>query len=155
MFSLALLYGFLAGCAGLLLQAVLLIMFGDEQTLLSPGVLFIIGAASVEEIMKLAFLLQYAKRITGDLRWVHVFIFGLGFAATEIVLAFFLGANSLPTQDHWLALLLNAGLHILTTLILALGIRFLGFRRILWLALLSAVILIHSGYNIMRLVMMD
>lgn len=140
-------YGFLAACAGLLLQILLLSLFGTETTLTSPSLIFLLSAASIEELAKLLFLVQALRRFGSQaLNLAQLILFGLGFATLELGFVFFQSPHSLPSLP---LLGLNAFLHIGTSVILGMALGRLA--KPLVLIVLIGVTLLHGLYNFYRL----
>lgn len=151
MLILTLLYGFLASCAGLLLQTAVLIGMGPAATAGNPSLTFLYTAACIEEGMKLLFLIQAARRSDHALIFFPSVSFGFGFALVEIALASLLPEIGASIGDSWRALTLNTLLHILTTLLLAFGIRHFRFPSFGILMSLIGALVLHISYNVSRL----
>lgn len=143
-------YGFLAGCAGLLFQMLVLVLFGTEATIAVPSTLYLVTAATIEELAKFGFLLQAFRRYGADVSWVSIICFGIGFALVEIALALFLD-QTMVAGSGWTALGANAVLHTSTALLFGFGLRRFGFPHpFLWVLLIAATIA-HSAYNFYRI----
>lgn len=141
-------YGFLAAVAGLLFQAIPLILFGSETSLLAPSIGWLAGAASIEELAKLGFLGQARRRYGSTaLSAVALGGFGVGFAAVEIALLPFL----LSSPIEWGPVTTTMLLHMATVLALGLTLRRYPWPHPWLLGMLGLVILIHIGYNLFRL----
>jgi hypothetical protein len=142
-------YGFFAACAGLLLQILLTALFGENFSTVSPGMLFILAAAFTEEVAKFIFLLQAFRRFGESvLQFLSLVAFGVGFALLEVLFAFFMNPRDLPPLP---LLTTNALLHIITSLLLGLALRHFTLSRLLLLASLVGVTLLHTLYNLFRL----
>lgn len=143
------LYGFLAGCAGLLIQTLLIVLFGQDAALTQPALVFVIAAAAVEEFMKFGFLIQAIRRFGSQITLVSASLFGLGFASVEIGLFLSSGWNqpltALPLPG------LNILFHILTAVALAACLRRFSPRHPLAWGTLGLATLLHALYNLSRL----
>lgn len=148
MLPLFFLYGFLAACAGLLLQ-ILLLTGSSTANVLQPSFFFLIVAALIEESVKLGFLFQAMRRFgsqTFQLR--SLVLFGVGFALLEIAFAFFSNSTGHPPT---LLLIANGLLHILTVILLGLALKkFPRTSAAFWGTFLSTICL-HILYNLARL----
>lgn len=139
-------YGFLAGCAGLLLQTLLVVLWGENTPLQDSNLLWLTLAVAIEELMKLGFLLQASRRFPGQISWIAGSLFGLGFAAVEFGLALTSGQSlSLPLLGA------NALLHVGTTSLFVWGLRHFGFPSFQLLLGSLIAIVTHLVYNLIRL----
>lgn len=141
------LYGFLAGCAGLLIQTLLIVLFGQDTALTEPTFFFVAVAALVEELMKFGFLIQSLRRFGDRLSTVPAALFGLGFAAVEVGLS--LSASGSASTSP--LLMLNILFHTGTTVALALALLRYGARSLTSWGILGATALLHLLYNLSRL----
>lgn len=149
MLFLLFLYGFLASCAGLLAQVLVLLLIGERVPNMQLSPFFLFGAALIEEGVKVVFLWQSQKRFGQiALSWLPLFLFGLGFSFIETLFALTLD----PNTPHTLApILSNSFLHLSTVLIFGIALRHLSPTRPSFLALLTAVVVLHTLYNLFRL----
>ncbi|MFA9262029.1 MAG: hypothetical protein ACEQSB_01570 [Undibacterium sp.] len=142
MYGLALIYGFLAAAAALLVQITASFFFGLSLTS-SPSVILLVGAATLEEGARLIFLLQLAKRHPQATSFIHALFFGFGFIAAELSLL----ALS-PTDLPEIKLVVRMALiHLLGTLLVYSGLRFRESLFFAPLAGLLSAILFHTLYN--------
>lgn len=142
------LYGFLAGCAGLLAQIMLLVFTDESFDVLNPSLLLIVIAAFLEEAVKLLFLFQAIRRFTlPALTYPHLIIFGVGFALLEFAFAFFMHPTDLPPLP---LLALNALFHLATVMFLGWGLRTFALSRTNLGLLLLVATLFHTVYNLFR-----
>lgn len=142
-------YGLLAGCAGLLLQVLSLILLGGEASFTSPTPTLIILAAIIEETIKLIFLWQAHRRFGHNtLSIPALVVFGLGFAFTELSLILFL-----PPQDHSPLILIggNTLAHIVSVLFLGMALRYFSYSHRVIFSLLVLISSLHALYNFARL----
>lgn len=142
-------YGFLAACASLLLQIITIILFGENSLAISPSFLVLMVAAFIEEGMKLAFLLQAFRRF-GDtvLTPLFLIVFGFGFSAIELGFAF---ALEQPLANQFPLVGMNILLHLVTVLVLGIGLKRFPFPSRSLIVLFTLVTLFHCGYNFLRL----
>lgn len=140
--GLALIFGFLAASAALLLQ-VLASIFVSTPLTSPPSLLLLIGAATIEEGMKLVFLTQLGRRSTEAITFLHASLFGLGFIVAEIALVT-LSAKSLPALTVLGSI---AAVQIIGTLTIYSSLRLKENFSLAWLFGLIAAILIHTLYN--------
>lgn len=142
MHGLALIFGFLAASAALLLQVFASIFISAPLTG-TPSLLILIGAATIEEGMKLLFLIQLGRRSIETIAFPHAFVFGIGFVIAEITLLAF-SAKSLPALT---ALGSIAAIQMMGTLAIYGGLRLKESLPFSWLFGLLAAILLHTLYN--------
>lgn len=142
MFGLALIYGFLAAAAALLLQ-VFGLVFLDTSFVMSLSVILLLSAATVEEAARLVFFLQLAKHHPTATSYIHAFFFGLGFIAAEFSLLA-LSATGLPAYPILIRLAL---IHLLGTFFVYIGIRLRDDYPFAPLIGLIIAILSHTLYN--------
>lgn len=140
--GLALIFGFLAASAALLLQVLASIFISTPLTS-TPSLLILIGAASIEEGMKLIFLIQMGRRSVGTIAFPHAFIFGIGFVVAEFTLLAF-SVKSLPTLTVLASI---ASVHIIGTLVIYGGLRLKESFPLGWVFGLLTAILLHTLYN--------
>ncbi len=144
-------YGFLAGCAGLLLQILFLTLFGEETTVTNPGLVFLFAAALAEEATKLLFLIQAFRRYAiPSLTLPSLLLFGFGFALIEVLLFFFADSSS-REGIPLLPLSANIFFHLTTTIFLGFLLRRFPFPRHFLLGGLALVTSLHVLYNFFRL----
>jgi len=144
-------YGFLAGCAGLLLQILFLTFFGEETTITNPGLVFLFAAALAEETTKLLFLIQAFRRYAiPSLTLPSLLLFGFGFALIEVLLFFFAGSSS-REDIPLLPLSANILVHLATTLFLGFLLKYFPFPGRFVFGGLAFVTLLHALYNLFRL----
>lgn len=142
MTGLALIFGFLAASAALLLQ-VLVSIFVSAPLIGTPSLPLLIGAAAIEEGMKLIFLIQLGRRSIGTISFPHILLFGIGFVIAEIALLGF-SAKSLPA----VAILGSiAAVQLIGTLAIYGGLRLKERFPQSWLFGLLTAILLHTLYN--------
>lgn len=142
MTSLALIFGFLAASAALLFQVLASIFISTPLTG-TPPLLLLIGAATIEEGMKLVFLIQLARRSIETITLPHVLIFGIGFVIAEIALVA-LSAKGLPELTVLGSI---AAVQMIGTLVIYGGLRLKETLPQSWLFGLLAAILLHTLYN--------
>lgn len=145
------LYGFLAACAGLLIQVLLMSFWvSDAFTLPTLGPIFIIAAALTEELMKLGFLLQAKRRYDFPaLSLSALLTFGLGFAGLEIGIAT-LTTDYSAWPEPLLPLFYNTLFHLSTVFLLGLALKKSGIRHPLTWVTFLGVSLVHVVYNLYR-----
>ena len=144
-------YGFLAACAGLLIQ-ILLMSFSVNDNFTAPhlSISFIIAAALTEELMKLGFLLQAKRRYDlPALSLSSLLAFGLGFAGLEIGIAT-LTTDYSAWPEPFLPLFYNTLFHVGTVLLLGLALKKFGIRHPLTWVTFLGVSLVHVMYNLYR-----
>ena len=139
---LALIFGFFAATAALLAQ-VFFSLFLTAPLTNAPSLILLVGAATLEEGAKLAFLLQLGKRSPDTLSWLHASLFGLGFVLAEIALVT-LSSSALSEPTSLGAM---AGIHLLGTLIIYSGLRLQESYSLSPLVGLLGAILVHTLYN--------
>lgn len=141
--GLALIFGFFAACAALVVQIFFSLLL-SAPLMNSPSLALLIGAAGIEESAKLVFLIQLGRRSAQPVTLFTAFLFGIGFVAAELsLLAFSAVATPLTT----LALVMIAAIHIFGAFLLYAGLRFReSFPLAPLIALLSAI-LMHTLYN--------
>lgn len=142
MLGLALIFGFLAASAALLFQ-VFVSLFVPTPLIGTPSTLLFIGAAAIEEGMKLLFLIQLGRRSIEAVTFPHAFIFGAGFVIAEIALLVF-SAKNLPGLTVLGSI---TAVQITGTLIIYSGLRLKESLPQSWLFGLLAAILLHTLYN--------
>lgn len=144
-------YGFLAACAGLLIQVLLMSFWvSDAFTIPTLGATFIIAAALTEELMKLGFLLQAKRRYDFPaLSLPSILAFGLGFAGLEIGIAM-LTTDYSAWPEPFLPLFYNTLFHVGTVLLLGLALKKFGIRHPLTWVTFLGVSLVHVMYNLYR-----
>lgn len=140
--GLALIFGFLAASAALLLQ-VLASIFISTPLIGTPSLLLLIGAAAIEEGMKLIFLIQLGRRSIEIITFPHALIFGIGFVIAEIALVT-LSAKSLPALATLGSI---AAVQMIGTIVIYGGLRLKESLPQSWLFGLLAAILLHTLYN--------
>lgn len=140
-------YGFLAGCAGLLLQIVLVVLLGQDAAITRPAPLFIVAAATIEELMKFSFLAQAIRRYGPAVTVLPSILFGLGFVGVEIGLFYWTNGH----QPIALQSFFNILFHIGTAVTLALCLRRYGPRGLIAWGALGLMAALHSLYNFSRL----
>ncbi len=139
---LAFIFGFLAASAALLLQ-VLASIFISTPLIGTPSLLLLIGAAAIEEGMKLIFLIQLGRRSIEIITFPHALIFGIGFVIAEIALVA-LSAKSLPALATLGSI---AAVQMIGTIVIYSGLRLKESLPQSWLFGLLAAILLHTLYN--------
>ncbi len=142
MYGLALIYGFLAAAAALLVQVVAT-FFLDFSITTSPSVMILLGAAALEEGARLIFLLQLAKRSPQATSFIHAFFFALGFIVAELSLL----ALSLSDLPEAKLIARMALVHLFGTALIYGGLRFRESFTFAPLIGLLAAILSHTLYN--------
>lgn len=142
MSGLALIFGFLAATAALLVQVLASIFIAAPLTS-APTLTLLIGAALIEEGAKLVFLFQLERREGTPITPLPAVLFGTGFIAAEIALLT-LSAAALPGFGAFGAIIV---VHMVGTLAIAAGLRFRGNFPLSPLFALLAAILIHTLYN--------
>jgi hypothetical protein len=143
--GLALIFGFLAASAALLAQVFVSFLFTLPLTD-SPSLLFLIGAAAIEESMKFAFLIQLGKRSAEGSSPLQALLFGAGFVAAEMALIF----SSTAAFPGFMSLGAIALVHLISTLILYGGFRLRESFSFSPLAGLLGATLLHVLYNASR-----
>lgn len=142
MFGLALIYGFLAATAALLVQVVALFVF-DFSFTSSPSLGLFLAAAALEEGSRLVFLLQLAKHHPNATSLIHAFLFGIGFVVAEIALL-----ALAPTDRPEIFLIARTALiHLLGTFIIYIGLRSKKTYPLAPLIAVILAILAHTLYN--------
>lgn len=144
-------YGFLAACASLLIQVLLMSFWvNDAFTLPTLGPIFIIAAALTEELMKLGFLFQAKRRYDLPALSLSLLLtFGLGFAGLEIGIATLTTTHS-TWPEPLLPLFYNTLFHVSTVLLLGLTLKKFGIRHPLTWVTFLGVSFTHVVYNIYR-----
>ncbi len=144
-------YGFLAACAGLLFQVLLMSFWvSDSLTLPTLGIPFIITAACIEEFMKLGFLSQAQRRYGFEtLSLLPLFAFGFGFACLEVGMTV-LSPNFITWSGPLFPLLSNTLFHISTVLILGFSLKKFGLRHPLLWGVFLGISFLHIFYNLYR-----
>lgn len=142
MTGLALIFGFLAASAALLFQVLASIFISTPLTG-TPPLLLLIGAATIEEAMKLIFLVQLGRRSIELITLPHAIIFGVGFVIAEIALVA-LTAKSLPALPVLGSI---AAVQMIGTLAIYGSLRLKETLPQSWLFGLLAAILLHTLYN--------
>lgn len=142
MYGLALIYGFLAATAALLAQVVLLFFIGMSLTL-TPSLMLLIGAATLEESFRLLFLIQLAKVHPRATTVLHALGYWLGFVIAELSLLA-LTPTDLPEP---LLIVKMALVHLVGTLALYCGLRYRREYPLAPLAALLFALLFHTLYN--------
>jgi hypothetical protein len=138
---LALIFGFFAATAALLAQ-VFFSLFLTAPLTNAPSLILLVGAATLEEGAKLAFLVQLGKRTTSAITSLHALFFGLGFVAVEVTLVTLTATTlNIPSLGAM------AGIHLLGTLIIYGGLRLRESYRLSPLIGLITAILMHTLYN--------
>jgi|GEM_PF-5215451 len=142
MYGLALIHGFFAAAAAVLVQVIFL-FFADSSFDVPPSVFLLLGAATLEEGSRLIFLIQLAKNSPRTTSFLHVLLFGLGFIAVEFSLLI-LSPSDLPGIG---LIAQTALIHLFGTIALYTGLRFRkDFFFAPYFALLTAI-LFHTLYN--------
>lgn len=142
MFGLALIYGFLAAAAALLIQISGLFVF-DLSFAASPSVLLLLGAAALEEGSRLVFLIQLAKHHPKATSLIHAFLFGIGFIIAELSLLA-LTPTDLPGPTLISRMIL---VHLLGTFLIYAGLRFRSPSPLAPLVAVIITTLLHTLYN--------
>ena len=142
MFGLAIIFGFLAAAAALLVQ-VLLSLFVSAPLTGVPSLALLIGAATIEEGAKLAFLFQFGRRTSMPIPFLSALLFSLGFVGAEMTLLT-LSNSALPAFSLLGAIVL---VHIIGTIIIYASLRFREDFAFSPLFGLLTAILIHTLYN--------
>ena len=138
----AIIFGFLAATAALLVQ-VFFSFFVTSPLMGTLALPLIIGAATIEESMKLLFLIQLGKRSTGVVSLFHAFLFGIGFVAVEAGLLIF----STALFPGLMTLGTIIGIQLIGTFIIYGGLRFREQGALSPVIALLAAILVHVLYN--------
>lgn len=142
MFGLALIYGFLAAAAALLIQIAVLFVSG-LSFVASPSVLLLLGAAALEEVSRLVFLLQLAKHHPKATSLIHALFFGIGFIIAELSLLA-LTPTDLPAPALVSRMIL---VHLLGTFLIYAGLRFKNPYPLAPLVAVIIATLLHTLYN--------
>lgn len=142
MSGLAIIFGFFAATAALLIQ-VMASIFIETPMIGTQSIPFLIGAAAIEESMKLLFLVQLGRRSALSITPLHVLLFGIGFVATEIALLA-LSTKTFPALTIFGSI---AAVQIIGTFVIYGGLRLKESLPLGWLFGLVAAILLHTLYN--------
>lgn len=140
--GLALIFGFLAASAALLVQ-VGLSVFITSPLSAAPSITTLLGAAAIEEGAKLLFLVQLGKRFLAPITFFSALIFGIGFVSAEIALLM-LSASSEADFSALAAIIL---VQLAGTLVIYAGLRLREDFVLSPLLALLAAILAHTLYN--------
>lgn len=138
----AIIFGFFAATAALLIQVVASV-FIQAPLIGAPSLVLLVGAAAIEEGAKLLFLVQLGRRSALSVTPLHTLLFGIGFVIAEITLLA-LSAKTLPALATLGSI---AAVQIIGTFIIYGGLRFKESLPLGWLFGLLAAILLHTLYN--------